>query len=65
MTTDNFAKLSKLIDEAKETGCRLVAYRPPSHPKGEKMLMNIRYGDPIPSGVILGKDTFIFIKDYR
>ena len=62
MNTDNFTNVSKLIDEAKRTGCRIVAYRPPSHPKGEKIIMDIRYGDPIPPGIIFGKDTLIFIK---
>ena len=65
MNTDNFTNVSKLIDEAKRTGCRIVAYRPSTHPKGEKILMDIRYGDPIPPGIILGKDTLIFIKDYN
>jgi hypothetical protein len=63
MNTDDFTYVSKLTDEAKRTGCRIIAYRPPSHPKGEKILMNIRYGDPIPPGIILGKDTLIFIKN--
>jgi hypothetical protein len=64
MSTVNFTNVSKLTDEAKRTGCRIIAYRPPSHPKGEKILMNIRYGDPIPPGIILGKDTLTFIKRY-
>jgi len=38
---------------------------PSNHPKGEKILMDIRYGDPIPPGIILGKDRLIFIKDYN
>ncbi len=34
--------------------------------KGKKSsLMDIRYGDPIPAGVILGKDTLIFIEDCK
>jgi hypothetical protein len=63
MSTDNFPNVSKLIDAAKRTGFRIVAYRPTTHPKGEKILMDIRYGDPDDHGVILGKDTLIFIKD--
>ena len=43
------------MDDTKRTGCRIVAYRPPTHPKGENILMDIPYCDPIPSGVILGK----------
>ncbi len=65
MTTENLSNVSKFFDEAKRTGCRIIAYRPPSHPKGEKIIMDIRYGEPIPSGVILGKDRLIFIKDYN
>jgi hypothetical protein len=63
MNTDNFTNVSRLIDEAKRTGYRIVAYRPSTHLKGEKILMDIRYGDAIPSGIILGKDTLIFIKN--
>ncbi len=65
MTTDKFKNESKLTDETIRTGRRLIAYRPPSHPKGEKILMDIRYGDPIPPGVILSKDTLILIKDFN
>ena len=61
MSTENFSNVSKLIDEAKRTGYRTIAYRPSTHPKGEKILMDIRYGNPIPPGVILGKDTLIII----
>ena len=64
MNTDNFTNVSKIIDEAKRTGCRIVAYRPSTHPEGEKILMDIRHGDPIPQVSIIGKDTVIFIKDY-
>jgi hypothetical protein len=32
--------------------------------KGEKILMDIRSGEPIPPGIILGKDTLLLIKDY-
>ena len=64
MNTDNFTNVSKLMDDAKRTGYRTIAYRPSTHPKGEKIIMDIRYGNPIPPGVILGKDTRIFIKDY-
>ena len=59
---DNFINVSKIIDSAKSASYRIIAYRPPSHPKGEKILMDIRYGDPIPPGVILGRGTLIFIK---
>jgi len=61
MNTDNFTNVSKLMDEAKRTGCRIVAYRPATHSKGEKIYVDIRYGDPIPPGVILGKGTLIFV----
>lgn len=37
-----------------------IAERPAWHPKGEKVLMKIPYGKPIPPGVILGKDTLIY-----
>ena len=33
-TDDNYTNVSKLTDEAKRTGCRIVAYRPSTHPKG-------------------------------
>ena len=62
MNNVDFTNLSKLLDEAKRTGRRIIAYRSPSHPKGGKILMDIRYGDPIPPGIILGKGTLIFIK---
>jgi hypothetical protein len=65
MNTDNFTNVSISIDEANRTGCKIVANRPPSHPKGEKTLMDIRYGDPIPPDIILSKDTLILIKDFN
>lgn len=40
-----------------------IAERPESHPKGQKVLMKVPYGQPIPAGVILGKGTVITVKD--
>jgi hypothetical protein len=55
MNTHNFTNVSISIDEANRTGCRIVAYRPYIHPKGENILMDIRHGDPIPPGIILAR----------
>lgn len=40
----------------------IVARRPKEHIKGAKELMRIQVGEPIPRGVILGKDTMISIE---
>ena len=48
----------------KEPGRRVVGYRRSKHLKGEKLLLNVCYGDPILAGIILGKDTLLLIKDY-
>ena len=55
------AALEKLVCEAQFEELDLVAYRPEWHHKGSKILMRIRLGDPIPKGVILGKDTHFTI----
>ena len=40
----------------------VVARRGVDHPKGEKELMRVPLGDPIPPGVILGKGTVITVE---
>ena len=41
---------------------KVIAFRPVDHPKGEKVLMEVPLGHPIPPGVILGKGTVITIE---
>ncbi len=40
----------------------LVARRLPTHPKGEKEVARWPYGEPIPAGIIIGKDTLIILE---
>lgn len=43
-------------------GKYLEVKRPPEHPKGEKIIAVIPYGDPVPAGVIIGKGAIITVK---
>jgi|AACY02.3.fsa_nt_gi hypothetical protein len=40
----------------------IVIKRPPWHHKGEKELVRIPYGAPIPPGVIVGKGSIITVE---
>jgi hypothetical protein len=40
-----------------------VVERPADHPKGPKVIMKVPYGNPVPAGIIIGKDALITVKD--
>lgn len=37
----------------------IIVRRPKDHPKGEKVIAEWKYGDPVPPGVIIGKGSLI------
>ncbi len=41
----------------------IVVRRPASHHKGAKLIAVIPYGEPVPPGVIIGKDSVITVED--
>lgn len=40
----------------------IVVERPKTHHKGQKEIARWPYGDPVPPGIIIGKDTFIRVE---